>query len=55
MAVTQISFTNLQRWAKRQPGAGLSRLGTVPGMASSRSFEVAARSTRGIERIRPCV
>ena len=36
-------------------GADVTRLGTEPGIASSRSLCSAARSTRGIERIRPCV
>jgi hypothetical protein len=36
-------------------GRGSISLGTVPGMASSRTLWVAARSMRGIERIRPWV
>ena len=34
----QISMAYLQRAAKRQPGGGSSRLGTVPEIASSRCF-----------------
>ena len=42
-----------QRGAKRQPGAGLIRIGTVPPMVSSRVLCALSRSMRGIERIRP--
>ena len=49
------SVTNLQRSAKRQPIGGLTRLGTVPGMASSGRRPCTLASTRGIERISPCV
>ena len=44
-----------QRGAKRQPGAGLIRIGTEPPIASSRVLCALSRSMRGIERIRPCV
>src|SRR5260370_25702416 len=54
IALVQISIAYLQRAAKRQPGGGSSRLGTVPGMASRR-LSSAARSTRWIGRIKPCV
>jgi hypothetical protein len=48
-------MANLQRGANRHPGGGLSRLGTTPGIASSRALRVTAVSMRGIERMRPCV
>src|SRR6185295_4996668 len=49
IASLQTSAANRQRGAKRQPGAGFRRLGTVPAMASRRVLCVAALSTRGIE------
>ena len=36
-------IANLQRRAKRQPGGGSSRLGTVPGICSSRALRPAPR------------
>jgi hypothetical protein len=54
-AVVHEGCTKRQRAAKRQPALGATSLGTVPGIASSRSLWTAAVSMRGIERIRPWV
>src|SRR5262245_50364748 len=51
-----IGFASAQRGAKRQPGLMSPRsVGTVPGIASSFCFWVAARSIRGMDRRSPCV
>src|SRR5215831_169051 len=51
----QSSMAKRQRGAKRQPAGGSISFGSVPAIVSSLSLRAAARSMRGIERIRPCV
>src|SRR5690606_18750655 len=55
MAALQRSCTKRQRGWKAQPSGRFRGLGTLPGMAWRRSWCSAARSTRGIEFIRPSV
>src|SRR5205807_7311315 len=54
IAWVQTGIAKRQRGAKRQPGGSSARLGTVPGIASRRVL-TPALSTRGIERMSPCV
>ena len=54
-AIDRERFAKRQREAKRQPGGGSRRRGTVPPIASRRVLCAAARSMRGIERMSPCV
>src|SRR5215207_2305437 len=55
VALTQAALAKRQRAENRQPGGGSRRRGTTPAIVSRRVLWVAARSMRGIERMRPCV